>query len=183
MPPPGDLPNSGIEPRSPTLQVYSILSEPPEKSLAYVYLSNCWFWREDGSQSLLLCHLGDTTLHLFLIMVCISLFRVLCCRFFFPQNHEIIYDGLACAQWTRWDWQGSNSWGNDGIQLMTICEKYFLGALWLPCPSTMGWLDSSGTWFICFFPSSFLCPHLLWEPDTSMPDTCASKDTKDHQGY
>ena len=28
-PPPGDLPNPGIEPRSPTLQVDSLLSEPP----------------------------------------------------------------------------------------------------------------------------------------------------------
>ena len=29
--PPGDLPNSGIEPRSPALQVDALLSEPPEK--------------------------------------------------------------------------------------------------------------------------------------------------------
>ena len=28
-PPPGDLPNPGIEPRSPTLQADSLLSEPP----------------------------------------------------------------------------------------------------------------------------------------------------------
>ena len=31
-PPPGDLPNPGIEPRSPTLQENSLLSEPPGKS-------------------------------------------------------------------------------------------------------------------------------------------------------
>ena len=31
-PPPGDLPNPGIEPRSPTLQADSLLSEPPGKS-------------------------------------------------------------------------------------------------------------------------------------------------------
>ena len=30
-PPPGDLPNPGIEPRSPTLQAESLLSEPPGK--------------------------------------------------------------------------------------------------------------------------------------------------------
>ena len=30
-PPPGDLPNAGIEPRSPALQVDSLLSEPPGK--------------------------------------------------------------------------------------------------------------------------------------------------------
>ena len=30
-PPPGDLPNPGIEPRSPALQADSLLSEPPEK--------------------------------------------------------------------------------------------------------------------------------------------------------
>ena len=32
-PPPGDLPNPGIEPRSPALQADSLLSEPPEKPL------------------------------------------------------------------------------------------------------------------------------------------------------
>ena len=30
-PPPGDLPNSGIQPRSPTLKADSLLSEPPGK--------------------------------------------------------------------------------------------------------------------------------------------------------
>ena len=30
-PPPGDLPNPGIEPRSPTLQVNSLPTEPPGK--------------------------------------------------------------------------------------------------------------------------------------------------------
>ena len=32
-PPPGGLPNSGIEPRSPTLQVVSLPSEPPGKPM------------------------------------------------------------------------------------------------------------------------------------------------------
>ena len=31
-PPPGDLPHPGIEPRSPTLQADSLLSEPPGKA-------------------------------------------------------------------------------------------------------------------------------------------------------
>ena len=31
LPPPGDLPNPGIEPRSPALQADSLLSEPPGK--------------------------------------------------------------------------------------------------------------------------------------------------------
>ena len=34
-PPPGDLPNPGIEPRSPTLQADSLLSEPPGKLMKY----------------------------------------------------------------------------------------------------------------------------------------------------
>ena len=34
-PPPGDLPNPGIKPRSPTLQADSLLSEPPWKLLKY----------------------------------------------------------------------------------------------------------------------------------------------------
>ena len=33
IPSPGDLPNSGIEPRSPALQVDSLPSEPPEKPI------------------------------------------------------------------------------------------------------------------------------------------------------
>ena len=33
--PPGDLPNSGIKPRSPALQEDSLTSEPPEKPLTY----------------------------------------------------------------------------------------------------------------------------------------------------
>ena len=40
-PPPGDLPNSGIKPRSPTLQVDSLPSEPPGmvgKQLKFIYL-------------------------------------------------------------------------------------------------------------------------------------------------
>jgi len=40
-PPPGDLSNSGIEPRSPTLQVDSLLSEPPGKPFSgYGWSSN-----------------------------------------------------------------------------------------------------------------------------------------------
>ena len=35
-PPPGNLPNPGVEPRSPTLQVDSLLSEPPGKSLVII---------------------------------------------------------------------------------------------------------------------------------------------------
>ena len=35
FPSPGDLPNPGIEPRSPTLQADSLLSEPPGKLKAF----------------------------------------------------------------------------------------------------------------------------------------------------
>ena len=34
-PPPGDLPDLGIEPRSPALQADSLLSEPPGKPIVY----------------------------------------------------------------------------------------------------------------------------------------------------
>ena len=37
-PPPGDLPNSGIEPRSPALQADSLSSEPPRKPENTLYL-------------------------------------------------------------------------------------------------------------------------------------------------
>ena len=36
-PPPGDLPNPGIEPRSPTLQEDSLLTEPPGKPSQIIY--------------------------------------------------------------------------------------------------------------------------------------------------
>ena len=39
-PPPGNLPNLGIEPRSPSLQVDSLLSEPPGKPYEKFTLSN-----------------------------------------------------------------------------------------------------------------------------------------------
>ena len=35
IPSPGDLPNPGVEPRSPTLQMDSLLSEPPGKPYLY----------------------------------------------------------------------------------------------------------------------------------------------------
>ena len=35
-PPPGDLPNSGIKPRSPTLQVDSLPAEPPRKPIKHL---------------------------------------------------------------------------------------------------------------------------------------------------
>ena len=42
-PSPGDLPNSGIEPRSPTLQAGSLPSEPPGKPGSF-QTSWLWFW-------------------------------------------------------------------------------------------------------------------------------------------
>ena len=41
-PPPGDLLNLGIEPRSPTLKVDSLLSEPPGKPKIIVFLEFPW---------------------------------------------------------------------------------------------------------------------------------------------
>ena len=38
-PPPGDLPKPGMEPRSPTLQADSLLSEPPGKPTSSNFLS------------------------------------------------------------------------------------------------------------------------------------------------
>ena len=41
-PPPGDLPNPGIEPRSPTLQADSLLSEPLGRPSVFGKRSNCF---------------------------------------------------------------------------------------------------------------------------------------------
>ena len=46
-PPPGDLPNPEIEPRCPTLQVDSLLSEPPGKpkpTTVQYYVDRCVSW-------------------------------------------------------------------------------------------------------------------------------------------
>ena len=39
FPSPGDLPNSGIEPRSPAFQADALTSEPPGKPHIYLYMS------------------------------------------------------------------------------------------------------------------------------------------------
>ena len=40
FPSPGDRPDPGIEPGSPALQAYSILSEPPGKPMFFCYRRN-----------------------------------------------------------------------------------------------------------------------------------------------
>ena len=40
FPSPGDLPDPGIEPRSPTLQADALRSEPPRKWIAFIKLRN-----------------------------------------------------------------------------------------------------------------------------------------------
>ena len=40
FPSPGDLPNPGIEPRSPTLQADALTSEPPGKPFIGIWVSN-----------------------------------------------------------------------------------------------------------------------------------------------
>ena len=58
-PPPGDLPNSEIEPRSPALQVDSLLSEPPGKlkntGVGSLYLQQEIFLTQESNRSLLHC--------------------------------------------------------------------------------------------------------------------------------
>ena len=58
-PPLGDLPNPGIEPRSPTLQVDSLLSEPPGKpkntGLGSLLLLQGNFLTQEPNQDLLHC--------------------------------------------------------------------------------------------------------------------------------
>ena len=50
-PPPGDLPNPGIEPNSPTLQADSLPSEPPGKPAMWETWFNSWVgkipWRRE----------------------------------------------------------------------------------------------------------------------------------------
>ena len=50
FPSPGDLPNPGIEPRSPTLQADALTSEPPGK-LRVLECSSCRDWTRAASNS------------------------------------------------------------------------------------------------------------------------------------
>ena len=58
-PPPGDLPNPGIEPRSPVLQVDSSLSEPPGKpkntGVGNLFLLQGYFPTQESNWDLLHC--------------------------------------------------------------------------------------------------------------------------------
>ena len=59
FPSPGNLPNPGIKPRSPTLQTDTLLSEPPGKERTYPHLFK---WAETSAQPggrqgrVLVCH-------------------------------------------------------------------------------------------------------------------------------
>ena len=44
FPSPGDLPDPGIEPRSPALQEESLLAEPPRKPMVESFQITSWFW-------------------------------------------------------------------------------------------------------------------------------------------
>ena len=58
-PPAGDLPNAGIEPRSPALQVHSVLPEPPGKpkntGMGILFLLQGIFPTQELKQGLLHC--------------------------------------------------------------------------------------------------------------------------------
>ena len=72
FPPAGDLPNPGIEPRSPVLQSHSLLSEPPGKPSLIPYLHsvgcslrNFWFHKcDEGARRLLWNSKKDLYLHI-----------------------------------------------------------------------------------------------------------------------
>ena len=58
-PPPGDCPNPGIKPGSPTLQADSLLSEPPEKpkntGMGSLFLLQGNFLTQESNQGFLHC--------------------------------------------------------------------------------------------------------------------------------
>ena len=55
FPPPGDLPNPGMEPRFPALQVDSLLSETPGKIVTLgIRILICDFWKDTNIQSMMI---------------------------------------------------------------------------------------------------------------------------------
>jgi len=59
-PPPGDLPNPGIEPRSPALQVDSLQSEPPGKYIIYFKNKNLLDLGKTGENMYCIFHVIHT---------------------------------------------------------------------------------------------------------------------------
>ena len=63
FPSPGDLPEPGIEPRSPALRADGLTSEPPRKPILYVGWFNCktqtkhWFCTNSGGTDVEACGL------------------------------------------------------------------------------------------------------------------------------
>ena len=88
FPSPGDLPDPGIEPRSPTLQADTLTSEPPGKPLCYLPFS-------DSVQSLSVVWLFVTQRNAALqaslsITNSRSLFKLMLIESMMPSNHLIL---------------------------------------------------------------------------------------------
>ena len=58
FPSPGDLPDPGIEPRSPTLQADALTSEPPGKPLEFFNVSQKHTENSEGAKDVKISHSG-----------------------------------------------------------------------------------------------------------------------------
>ena len=112
-PPPGDLPNAGIQPRSPTLQADSLPSEPPGKpkntGVGSLYLLQ-GFLTQESNQGLLHCRQilhqlrcqGIPCLFIFFLIYCFNHFvRGFCITdiISFSSVLQIIF-GVCCFLFT-----------------------------------------------------------------------------------
>ena len=83
-PPPGDLLNPGIEPRSPILQADSLLSEPPGKPIIPIcHISNILFLVDGHFDSLyslaIIIHVQVSVCMCVCVCVCVCVFISLGC--------------------------------------------------------------------------------------------------------
>ena len=89
FPSPGDLPNPGIEPRSPTLWADALTSEPPGKPCTKINLEQCEICREEWEDlpmasflSLKSYFLGEDFLDQFYLFFFFKLLILSCCVYF-----------------------------------------------------------------------------------------------------
>ena len=109
FPSPGNLPNPGIEPRSPILQADSLLSEPPGKPYNFQYV-NAMFFEKLNHTNIVTYYPRRKHCHEFdlLIFILPGLYKVS------NMYHRIVYR-VYSHKWLSQDWYHSVTWFHSNI--------------------------------------------------------------------
>ena len=127
FPSPGDLPDPGIEPRSPALQADALPSEPPGKSYIYIYIytfsDSFPLWVITNIEYSSLCYIvGPFWLSILYIVVCIK--KVVLtdsCRLFHPRTVDSrIYILSVQKTFYRLDYNFDHKTSHDTFEITEI---------------------------------------------------------------